>query len=178
MLTNYASSFIQFMEEFLLTDTSDDIKVLFTAIKGIKLVIRQDSTNIGRRINLKKLISNLLYKLNDTKLIARIEVERVIIDISSHMQTQDVILLLLQSLETRRLSDIGVKGVLQVIMILYLKHQKEIGNPNNLWGKSSRVAKRTTSILDDDEQEFFANAPGAFDNLYLRLVEPVCYLYS
>ena len=95
MLTNYASSFIQFIEEFLLTDTSDDIKVLFTAIKGIKLVIRQDSTNIGRRINLKKLIGNLLYKLNDTKLIARIEVERVIIDISSHMQTQDVILLLL-----------------------------------------------------------------------------------
>lgn len=85
MLTNYASSFVQFIEEYLLTDTSDDIKVLFTAIKGIKLVIRRDSTNIGRRINLKKLISNLLFKLNDTKLIARIEVERVIIDISSHM---------------------------------------------------------------------------------------------
>ena len=87
-------------------------------------------------------------------------------------------MLLLSSLETKRLTDVGVKGVLQVVMILYLKHQKEAAHLGIVWGRSTRLPKRTTSLLGDGEQEYYANTPGASDNLYLRLVEPVCYLYA
>lgn len=50
-------------------------------------MVHPESVNIGRRINLKKLINNLVYKLNDPKQIARIEVERLIVDISGHIKS-------------------------------------------------------------------------------------------
>ena len=40
-LRHYASSFIQFISEYLLSNDDQDIKITFTAIKGIKLVINK-----------------------------------------------------------------------------------------------------------------------------------------
>lgn len=105
-LLNYSSSFVQFIEEYLLEDTYQDIKVIFTAIKAIKLVILSEKVNayskIITRLNLKRLVGTLLLKLNDPKEIIRNEVERLIILISDFMSTKELVL---QLLATFRLQD-------------------------------------------------------------------------
>ena len=74
--------------------------------------MRPESVNIGRRINLKKLINNLVYKLNDPKQIVRIEVERLIVDIAGHMKSQEAVMQLLEKFESRRLTEIGKRAIL------------------------------------------------------------------
>lgn len=98
-LRHYASSFIQFVEEYLLQDDHQDIKILFTAIKGIRLIINVQYKGdvvskklVQARINLKRLVNSLIGKLNDAKEVVRNEVERVIIDLSEHMIVQDLVL--------------------------------------------------------------------------------------
>lgn len=92
LLMNFSSSFIQFVEEFLILDESQDIKILFTAIKAIKLVLTPQNKY---RINLKRLVNTLVTKLNDNKEVIRNEIERIIINISSYLSTKDLILQLL-----------------------------------------------------------------------------------
>ena len=63
-------------------------------------------------------------------------------------------------------------------MILYLKHSKDLGETAGMWGKDTQIAKRTTTALDAKDQEYLEQPTEPYSNLYLRLVEPVCYLYS
>ena len=98
-LRHYASSFVQFLQEFLLQDDHMDIKILFTAIKGIKLIVNRQyegdavqSKIVQARINLKRLVNALIGKLNDPKEVVRNEVERLLVDLSNHMIAQDLVL--------------------------------------------------------------------------------------
>ena len=63
-------------------------------------------------------------------------------------------------------------------MILYLKHSKDLGESVSMWGKDTYVGKQTTSLLDAKDREYFDQPTEPYSNLYLRLVEPVCYLFS
>ena len=90
LLQHHSSSFLQFIEEFLLEDQYQEIKIVFTAIKGIKLIINSDNRNsrqLKNRVNFRRLVNNLIGKLNDPKEVVRTEVERVIVDISRHMSS-------------------------------------------------------------------------------------------
>ena len=90
---------MQFIEQYLLEDNYQDIKVIFTAIKAIKMVILSEKINayskIITRLNLKRLVGTLLLKLNDPKEIVRNEIERLIIIISDFMSTKELVLQLL-----------------------------------------------------------------------------------
>lgn len=95
LLRHHSSSFLQFIEEFLLEDQYQEIKIVFTAIKGIKLIINSDnrrSRQLKNRVNFRRLVNNLIGKLNDPKEVVRTEVERVIVDISMHMSSEDLVL--------------------------------------------------------------------------------------
>lgn len=102
-LMNYSSSFIQFIEEYLLQDSYKDIKVIFTAIKAIRLIIHSEKVNkykrIITRINLQRLVKNLLQIIDDPKEVVRNEIERVIISISNFMSPKELVLQLLQTFE-------------------------------------------------------------------------------
>ena len=76
-----------------------DIKILFTAIKGIKLIVNRQyegdavqSKIVQARVNLKRLVNALIGKLNDPKEVVRNEVERLLVDLSNHMIAQDLVL--------------------------------------------------------------------------------------
>ena len=57
-------------------------------------------------------MNNLVFKLNDPKQVVRIEIERLIVDITSHMKSQEAVMQLLEKFESRRLTDIGKRAVL------------------------------------------------------------------
>ena len=67
---------------------------MFTAIKGIKLVVNAEHQNklLKTCVNFRRLTNYLLGKLNDPKEVVRNEIERVIIDISKYMNAKDLVL--------------------------------------------------------------------------------------
>lgn len=75
MLREYANSFIEFLDEYLLSDPSHDIKIVLTALKGMKLIFHPEERNLNNKINLRKLVGSLVKKLNDGKELIRNEVE-------------------------------------------------------------------------------------------------------
>jgi len=112
----------------LLEDAYQDIKIIFTAIKAIKLVIKSEKINsynkIITRLNLKRLVGTLMLKLNDPKEIVRNEVERLIIIVGGYMSTKELILQLLASFQSSLYNDLGHRAIMQIIMILLLKENE------------------------------------------------------
>lgn len=60
----------------------------------------------------------------------------MVIEIQAHMETKDLVLLVLQAFEQPRLSDLGKRQILQLIMILLLKHELENKETTDVWGTS------------------------------------------
>jgi hypothetical protein len=56
------------------------MKIIMTALKGIKLLLHPEEKELKHRINYKKLIKSLVYKLNDSKELVRNEVEHTILE--------------------------------------------------------------------------------------------------
>ena len=118
-------SFVDFIDDYLLNDPSQDLRILLTAMKGLKLIFHPEEKNLGNRVNMRKLVTSLVYKLNDSKEIIRNEVEQMIIELQTHMHTKHLILQIVACFEQQRLTDLGKRQMLQLVMILLLKHEQE-----------------------------------------------------
>ena len=46
MLREYARAFVDFIDEYLLQDPSQDMKIIMTALKGIKLLLHPEEKNL------------------------------------------------------------------------------------------------------------------------------------
>eukprot|EP00347_Sterkiella_histriomuscorum_P018265 403346170 len=93
---HYCSSFITFVEQFLIND--DNMKIVLGGIRILKYLMK--NAQMAEKTNLTKLIHSLIMKMNDPKEIIRQEIEQLF-----HMKTKSLILNLLHLFKTYRVSN-------------------------------------------------------------------------
>lgn len=143
-LLNYATSFMAFIEEFVLGSDRSSLtpeytnpQSVFTAIKAIDLVffkIPKHQSKIVARVNMRRLIDALLGKLNDPKEIVRAEIERVVVRLARFLKAQELVLQVSQLFEGTRLNPIGQTAALRLQIVLLLDHNsraKAIWDPGH-----------------------------------------------
>lgn len=134
MLKNYCGSFVHFVTEYLLQDDQKDIKIIFSAIKAIRLVLKYNDMEIDEhlikvlqgRINFRKLLEALADLLNDPKEVVRNEIQLLIIYISKFMAPKNLVTLLIQQLEYPRYMEHGKQHLLNIVTLILLKHNEDL----------------------------------------------------
>ena len=130
------------------------------------------------------MVNILIGKINDAKEVVRSEVERLIIDISFYMSTEELVFRFLSLFEGPKLNDFGKKTALQIIMILLLKENQNTDEQfPRQWGQDDLIRddlvfkKKTDNSVGayDDNQDWNHKAD---QNIYLRLTEPLIYIYQ
>jgi len=122
------------VQEFLLEEEYEDLKILIVAIKAIRLVFKYPKDQITddlrkvlrSRINFRKLITALMRKMADPKEIVRNEITYLMIEVSNFMDSKECILLVIEVFQSPRLSEVGKRSILQLMIMLLLKWNDDL----------------------------------------------------
>ncbi|CDW76684.1 UNKNOWN [Stylonychia lemnae] len=147
---NYCSSFITFVEQFLIQD--DNMKIVLSGIRILRYLMR--NAQMAEKTNLTKLIHSLIMKMNDPKEIIRAEIESLFVQLSYHMKTKSLILNLLHLFKTYRISNDAKESLLRSIITIILTQD----------GSQINDLQISSSFKEE--------------NLYMQIIEPLAYLFT